>query len=53
MGRGSEYRAVVLPRLVRRFEKGPIDWSQVPALPPVATTLKKTLVEEGVSGDGR
>lgn len=35
--------AVVLPRFVRRFEQGPIDWKAPPELAPVAATLKQTL----------
>jgi uncharacterized protein YndB with AHSA1/START domain len=38
--------AVVLPRLVLRFEKGPIDWNALPKLEPVAPTLERTLSEE-------
>lgn len=37
--------AVVLPSLVHRFEKGPIDWNAPPELEPVAATLKRTLAE--------
>lgn len=37
--------AVVLPRLVYRFEKGPLDWSAPPALEPVDHSLKVALVE--------
>lgn len=33
----------VLPSLRRRFEEGPIDWSNVPDLVPVADTLKLDL----------
>jgi uncharacterized protein YndB with AHSA1/START domain len=39
------WRAIVLPRLVRRFAQGPIDWKAPPDLPPVAETLKRRLVE--------
>lgn len=35
--------AVVLPRLVHRFEKGPIDWNAPPTLARVDSTLKRTL----------
>jgi len=35
--------AVVLPRLKRRFEKGPLDWAATETLPPVAATLRLTL----------
>jgi len=47
------WNAVVLPRLRRRFEMGPLDWSQVPALPPVAPTLKVSLVEGAAPGGAR
>jgi hypothetical protein len=36
--------AVVLPRLVYRFAKGPVDWDDRPQLAPVAATLKRELV---------
>jgi uncharacterized protein YndB with AHSA1/START domain len=39
------WNAVVFPRLVRRFETGPIDWKAVPELAPVAKSLKVTLGE--------
>jgi uncharacterized protein YndB with AHSA1/START domain len=35
--------ALVLPRLVHRFEKGPIDWKAPPTLARVDSTLKRTL----------
>ena len=35
--------AVVLPRFVHRFEKGPIDWKAPPTLAPVGATMKRTL----------
>ena len=35
--------AVALPRLVHRFEKGPIDWKAPPTLAPVGVTMKRTL----------
>lgn len=41
------WNAVVLPRLKRRFETGPLDWKAVPDLLPVAKTLKVTLTEAG------
>jgi hypothetical protein len=41
------WNGVVLPRLKRRFETGPIDWKAVPELRPVAKTLKVTLQEAG------
>ena len=34
----------VLPHFVHRFEKGPIDWTKLPMLAPVAATLKLDLV---------
>lgn len=37
------WNGFVLPSLVRRFEKGPIDWSKPPDLVPVAPTLKLEL----------
>lgn len=37
------WAAVVLPRLVHRFARGPIDWSAPPSLDPVAATLKRRL----------
>jgi hypothetical protein len=36
MNRKTDFEAVVLPRLVYRFAKGPIDWSAPPQLEPVA-----------------
>jgi uncharacterized protein YndB with AHSA1/START domain len=41
------WRAVVLPRLKRRFEAGPIDWNAGLELPPVAPTIALTLVPKG------
>jgi uncharacterized protein YndB with AHSA1/START domain len=41
------WRAVVLPRLVRRFEAGPIDWSARPELPAVAPSIAVSLVPKG------
>ncbi len=41
--------AVVLPRLVHRFERGPIDWGATPELGPVAPSLKHKLVQEEAS----
>ena len=35
--------AVVLPRLKHRFEKGPLDWSAPPELPPGAASLRVSL----------
>jgi uncharacterized protein YndB with AHSA1/START domain len=35
--------AHVLPRLVHRFDAGPIDWDSIPELAPVAATLKQEL----------
>ncbi len=37
--------AIVLPHLIHRFEKGPIDWNAPPTVVPVATTLQQTLAE--------
>jgi uncharacterized protein YndB with AHSA1/START domain len=34
------WRTVVLPRLVYRFEKGPLDWNAPPELEPVAATIQ-------------
>ena len=34
---------VVLPRLKRRFEQGPLDWNAELKLPPVAPSLRVTL----------
>ena len=34
----------VLPMLKHRVEKGPVDWSKMPKVAPVAPTLKLTLV---------
>jgi uncharacterized protein YndB with AHSA1/START domain len=33
----------VLPSLVRRFARGPIDWEHPPALAPVTTTMRQRL----------
>jgi uncharacterized protein YndB with AHSA1/START domain len=40
----NAWRAVVLPRLKHRFEKGPIDWSAPPSLPPITPSLAVDLV---------
>ena len=40
----NAWRAVVLPRLKQRFEKGPIDWSALPELAPIAPSIAVTLV---------
>lgn len=37
------WRAYVLPHLVYRFEKGPIDWKAPPEVAPVAPTIKIAL----------
>lgn len=39
----AAWNGFVLPSLVRRFEKGPLDWSSHPELKPVAPTLKMEL----------
>lgn len=39
------WAAVVLPRFVHRFARGPIDWKAPPELPPVARSIRATLVE--------
>jgi uncharacterized protein YndB with AHSA1/START domain len=43
----NAWRAVVLPRLKQRFEKGPIDWSATPRLAPIAPSIAVTLVPKG------
>jgi uncharacterized protein YndB with AHSA1/START domain len=43
----NAWRAVVLPRLKQRFEKGPIDWSAPPELAPIAPSIAVTLVPKG------
>jgi uncharacterized protein YndB with AHSA1/START domain len=35
----------VLPSLVRRFERGPIDWAARPQLTPLAGSMERALVE--------
>lgn len=40
------WNGFVLPSLVRRFEKGPLDWSSHPELKPVAPTLKMELTPD-------
>jgi uncharacterized protein YndB with AHSA1/START domain len=37
------WSAFVLPSLVRRFARGPIDWEHPPALEPVAATMRQEL----------
>jgi uncharacterized protein YndB with AHSA1/START domain len=37
------WRKQVLPLLVRRFEKGPIDWAAMPEVTPVSASIKVTL----------
>jgi uncharacterized protein YndB with AHSA1/START domain len=39
--------AIVLPRLLYRFEKGPLDWNAPPDLAPVAPTIKVALARSG------
>jgi len=43
----NAWRAVVLPRLKQRFEKGPIDWSAPPELAPIVPSMAVTLVPKG------
>ena len=35
---------MVLPKLKYRFEKGPVDWTAPPALPPVAASIAVNLI---------
>jgi uncharacterized protein YndB with AHSA1/START domain len=41
----SAWGTIVLPNLVYRFTKGPIDWNAPPTVTPVAPTLKMRLAE--------
>jgi uncharacterized protein YndB with AHSA1/START domain len=41
----AAWRVQVLPFLVHRFARGPVDWSSPPEVEPVAPSIKVTLVE--------
>jgi uncharacterized protein YndB with AHSA1/START domain len=44
------WNGVVLPRLVYRFEQGPVDWEHPPELAPVVSTMKVSLVPAPAPG---